>query len=156
MEAETQKPTGRGVGLSAAFCRMNATEAPAGFLDAEYFDDVYGAAFRDGAIAEAPVLPGTGMFLPAGSAAGKDKGLFRLKAPEFIADLCTGCMECALACPDAAIPNSVHDIRDLIVTAIAPARHRREAAREAARPRSGARRRGAGSLPLTKGARRVP
>ena len=97
---------------------MNSSEAPAGFLDNEYFDDVYGAAFRDGAIAEAPVLPGTGMFLPAGSAAGKDKGLFRLKAPEFIADLCTGCMECALTCPDAAIPNSVHDIRDLIVTAM--------------------------------------
>ena len=27
-------------------------------------------------------------------------------------------MECALVCPDAAIPNSVHDIRDLIVTAM--------------------------------------
>ena len=58
------------------------------------------------------------MFLPAASAAGKDKGLFRLKAPEFIADLCTGCMECALTCPDAAIPNSVHDIRDLVMTAM--------------------------------------
>jgi pyruvate-ferredoxin/flavodoxin oxidoreductase len=109
---------GRSVGLSAAFCRTNSTEAPSGFLDAEYFDDIYASAFRDGTIAESPVLPGTGMFLPAGSAAGKDKGLFRLKAPEFLPDLCTGCMECALACPDAAIPNTVHDIRDLLSAGI--------------------------------------
>ena len=74
--------------------------------------------FRDGTIAEAPVLPGTGLFMPAGSAACKDKGLFRRNVPEFVADLCTGCMECALACPDAAIPNSVHDIHDLLLTAI--------------------------------------
>ena len=55
---------GRTVGLSAAFCRANSSAAPSGFLDAEYFDDVYATAFREGAIAEAPVLPGTGMFIP--------------------------------------------------------------------------------------------
>ena len=105
------------VALSAAFCRVSSP-AQSGFLDTEYFDDVYADAFRDGSIAESPVMPGTGLFLPAGSAALKDKGLFRLKAPEFIADLCTGCMECAITCPDAAIPNSVHDIGDLINTAV--------------------------------------
>ena len=38
--------------------------------------------------------------------------------PEFKADLCTGCMECALVCPDTAIPNSVHDIHELLLTGI--------------------------------------
>jgi pyruvate-ferredoxin/flavodoxin oxidoreductase len=112
------RPSGRSVAMSAAFCRANRPVAPSGFLDSDYFDDVYAAAFREGAIAEAPVLPGAGFFMPAASAALKDKGLFRLHAPEFIADLCTGCMECALACPDAAIPNTAHDIHDLLLTAI--------------------------------------
>ena len=38
--------------------------------------------------------------------------------PIFNPDVCTGCMECALVCPDAAIPNSVHDIHELLLTAI--------------------------------------
>lgn len=108
----------RTVAISASMCRAGRSPAPSGFLDAEYFDDVMASAFRDGTIAEAPVMPGVGMFLPAGSAAFKDKGLFRRTVPEFIPDLCTGCMECALVCPDAAIPNAVHDIRELMMAAI--------------------------------------
>ena len=135
--AVAARANGRSVALSANFCRADSTAATSGFLDAEYFDDIYAAAFREGAIAEAPVMPGTGMFLPAGSAAGKDKGLFRLKAPEFHPDLCTGCMECAIACPDAAIPNTVHDISDLVVAAIRQldiAETQREALRALAHP----------------------
>src|SRR5208337_2923445 len=33
-------------------------------------------------------------------------------------DLCTGCMECALVCPDAAIPNTVHEIHELVLAGI--------------------------------------
>ena len=99
-------------------CRAAGPASSAGFFDREYYDDMVGAPFRDGTIAEAPVLPGTGLFMPSGSAAFKDKGLFRRDVPEFIAELCTGCMECTLVCPDAAIPNTVHDIRDLLFTAI--------------------------------------
>jgi pyruvate-ferredoxin/flavodoxin oxidoreductase len=109
---------GRGVAISASMCRAAAPASAAGFLDREYYDDVVASHFRDGSVAEAPVIPGTGLFMPAGSAAWKDKGLFRLNVPEFDADKCTGCMECSLVCPDAAIPNTVHEIHDLLLTAI--------------------------------------
>jgi pyruvate-ferredoxin/flavodoxin oxidoreductase len=108
----------RSVAISAGMCRVGGATPDGGFFDREYYDEMIAAPFRDGTIAEAPVLPGTGMFMPAGTAAWKDKGLFRRDVPEFVADLCTGCMECTLVCPDAAIPNTVHDIHDLLLTGI--------------------------------------
>ncbi len=104
--------------ISAHMCKANKPGASSNFLDAEYFEDIVAQPFRDGTISEAPVMPGTGSFLPSGSAADKEKGLFRRQVPEFHAELCTGCMECTLVCPDAAIPNTVHDIRDLLNVAI--------------------------------------
>ena len=117
VEKAPAKGNGRSVAISASMCRLTG-QASSNFLDREYYDDMVAGPFRDGTIAEAPVLPGTGLFMPSGSAAFKDKGMFRRDVPEFIADLCTGCMECTLVCPDAAIPNTVHDIRDLLATAI--------------------------------------
>jgi pyruvate-ferredoxin/flavodoxin oxidoreductase len=104
--------------ISASMCRLVRPDASSNFLDAEYFDEIVAKPFREGTISEAPVMPGTGMFLPSGSAANKDKGLFRRQVPEYKPDLCTGCMECTLVCPDAAIPNTVHEIRDLLNVAI--------------------------------------
>lgn len=92
--------------------------AATGLFDPEYYENIVARPFREGTIGEAPVLPGTGLFIPAGTAAAKNKGLFRRTVPEFHADACTGCLECALACPDAAIPNSVHEIHELLQTAI--------------------------------------
>jgi len=108
----------RNVSLSASLCRSAGSSGCAGMFDYQYFDDMIARPFRDGTISEAPVLPGTGLFMPTGTAGDKDKGLFRRTVPEFKADLCTGCMECTLVCPDAAIPNSVHDIHELLLTAI--------------------------------------
>ncbi|MEJ2117912.1 MAG: thiamine pyrophosphate-dependent enzyme [Alphaproteobacteria bacterium] len=56
--------------------------------------------------------------MPAASAAWKDKGLFRRNVPQFKAELCVGCIDCALVCPDAAIPNAVHEMTDLMLTAL--------------------------------------
>ncbi len=108
----------RGAGVSAAMVTSTGPSMSCGFFDREFYADVVADRFKDGTISEAPVIPGTGMFMPPGSAAWKDKGLFRLTVPEYDASLCTGCMECALVCPDAAIPNTVHEIHDLLITAL--------------------------------------
>ena len=102
-----------------ASTQMCATAAStAGLFDPSYYEDATARPFREGTIGEAPVLPGAGLFMPAGTAASKDKGLFRRTVPHFDFSTCTGCMECALACPDAAIPNTIHEIHDLILTGI--------------------------------------
>ncbi len=107
------------VALSATMCTSPTAAATSGLFDPGYYEDLVARPFREGTIAEAPVLPGIGLFMPAGSAASKDKGLFRLTVPEFHVDTCTGCLECALVCPDAAIPNSIHEIHDLLLIGIA-------------------------------------
>ena len=106
------------VTLSASMCQPSGSSGCGGLFDRDYFNEMIAKPFREGTIAEAPVLPGTGMFMPAGTAGAKDKGLFRRAVPLFNPDLCTGCMECALVCPDAAIPNTVHEIHELLLTGI--------------------------------------
>lgn len=107
---------GHNVDVSASMCSTAASTA--GLFDPQYYEDLMARPFREGTIGEAPVLPGAGLFMPAGTAASKDKGLFRRTVPDFDFSTCTGCMECALACPDAAIPNTVHEIHDLLLTGI--------------------------------------
>ena len=117
-ESAVKVASSRGVAISAAASGANRAASSNGLFDRDYYEETLASAFRDGSIAEAPVLPGTGMFMPAASSAWKDKGLFRRDAPLFNAQDCTGCMECTLVCPDAAIPNAVHDVDELLHTAI--------------------------------------
>ena len=115
-EADAPVTQARSVAVSASMCSLDIS-SPAGIFDNEYYEDMLAGPFKDGTIGESPVLPGTGMFMPAGSAAMKDKGLFRRQVPVFDAEKCTACLECTLVCPDAAMPSTVHEIDDLVATA---------------------------------------
>ncbi|WP_316858524.1 2-oxoacid:acceptor oxidoreductase family protein [uncultured Cohaesibacter sp.] len=103
--------------ISTNMCRIAQEASPEGLFDSAYYEETVAAPFREGSIGEAPVLPGSGMFMPSGSAAAKDKGLFRRQVPVFDADKCTGCLDCSMVCPDAAIPPTVFDIDDLLMSA---------------------------------------
>ena len=111
-------PTVPSIAVSASMVKAAGEPATSAFFDKDFYQEVMANRFTDGTIGEAPVIPGTGLFMPVASAAWKDKGLFRLDVPKYTAHLCTGCMECAVVCPDAAIPNTVHEIHDLLLTAI--------------------------------------
>ena len=98
-------------------CRLNANASSSGFFDREYYDEIITTPFREGTIAEAPVLPGSGLFMPGGTGAWKDKGLFR-RGAGLRCRPCTGLHGMRLVCPDAAIPNTVHEIHELVLTGI--------------------------------------
>jgi pyruvate-ferredoxin/flavodoxin oxidoreductase len=111
-------PTGPGVAVSASMVRAAGEPTACALFDHDFYQEVMANRFTDGTIGEAPVIPGVGLFMPVASSAWKDKGLFRLEVPKYTAHLCTACMDCAVVCPDAAIPNRVHEIHDLLLTAI--------------------------------------
>ncbi|MCL2850718.1 MAG: 2-oxoacid:acceptor oxidoreductase family protein, partial [Micrococcales bacterium] len=106
------------VALSASMCPAAATARPQALFDPEYYETLIARPFREGTIGEAPVLPGTGLFMPPGTGAGKDKGIFRRQVPVFDPTTCTGCLECGIVCPDAAIPMTVHEVDDVLLGAI--------------------------------------
>ncbi|MCL2784896.1 MAG: 4Fe-4S binding protein, partial [Propionibacteriaceae bacterium] len=99
---------------------------PANLYDPEFFDDILARPFREGWPGAAPVIPGTGLFLPPGTGAAKNKGLFRRDVPVVDMEKCTACLECALACPDSAIPNQAHEIADVLTRAIKQAELKEE------------------------------
>jgi pyruvate-ferredoxin/flavodoxin oxidoreductase len=119
IEAEPAARALRTTALSASMCPSASGARTSGLFDPAYYEDLVARPFREGTISESPVLPGSGLFIPVGTGASKDKGIFRRTVPIFDPSLCTGCLECALVCPDVAIPNTVHEIHDLLLSGIA-------------------------------------
>jgi pyruvate-ferredoxin/flavodoxin oxidoreductase len=117
VEAEAAPAAVRAV-ASVAMTPQVGCERPSGLFDPGYYEEIVARPFREGTIDEAPVTPGTGLFMPVGTGAAKNKGIFRRTIPVFDASACTACMECALACPDNAIPNTGHEIADLLGAAV--------------------------------------
>ena len=111
----------RAADLSAAMCPVATAPAAQNLFDPAYYEDLMARPFRDGTISAAPALPGIGLFIPPASGALRAKGLFRRQMPVFDPGLCTACMDCVVACPDTALPNTVHELPDLLAWAIAAA-----------------------------------
>ncbi len=57
--------------------------------------------------------------MPAASSAVRDMTNIRFEVPDFVASKCTGCSQCWVQCPDAAIPGLVNTVEELFEAAIA-------------------------------------
>jgi len=56
--------------------------------------------------------------IPAATSTVRDMTNIRFEVPDFVAEKCTGCSQCWVQCPDAAIPGLVMSVEDLLDTAI--------------------------------------
>jgi pyruvate-ferredoxin/flavodoxin oxidoreductase len=56
--------------------------------------------------------------MPAASSSVRDMTDIRFEVPDFIPELCTGCSQCWVQCPDAAIPGLVNSVEEILDTAI--------------------------------------
>jgi pyruvate-ferredoxin/flavodoxin oxidoreductase len=56
--------------------------------------------------------------MPAASSSIRDMTGIRFEVPDFVADRCTGCSQCWVQCPDAAIPGLVTSVEDVFDTAV--------------------------------------
>ncbi|MGY4643978.1 2-oxoacid:acceptor oxidoreductase family protein [Cellulomonas sp. URHB0016] len=117
-EPAAARTRARTVALSASMCPVAAEPRASALFDPAYYEDLAARPFREGTVGESPVLPGAGLFMPVATGLHKDKGIFRRTVPVFDPTACTGCLECGIACPDAAIPNTLHEIHDLVLSAI--------------------------------------
>jgi pyruvate-ferredoxin/flavodoxin oxidoreductase len=56
--------------------------------------------------------------IPAATSTIRDMTNVRFEVPQFVPDKCTGCAQCWVLCPDAAIPGVVNDIPEVLDAAI--------------------------------------
>lgn len=79
----------------------------------------FDAEFRAGLGYDQPSSPlaSVGM-MAAGTGATASKYVARREVPVFLAENCTQCMECIVACPDTALPNTAQDIDTILRSTI--------------------------------------
>ncbi len=90
------------------------TPAKKDVLDVKQFNDCVIQAYENG-VAEKGLpadLPIARSIVPVGTAALRDFSYVAPEIPEYIADNCTGCMECVTLCPDTAILGKVTGEKD--------------------------------------------
>jgi len=75
--------------------------------------------FRAGLGYDQPASPlaSVGM-MAAATGATSSKYVARREVPVFLAENCTQCMECVVACPDSALPNTAQDVDAILRTTI--------------------------------------
>ncbi len=56
--------------------------------------------------------------IPAATSTIRDMTNIRFEVPEFVPEKCTGCSQCWVQCPDAAIPGVVNSVEDILDAAI--------------------------------------
>jgi pyruvate-ferredoxin/flavodoxin oxidoreductase len=59
--------------------------------------------------------------IPAATSTLRDMTEVRFEVPEFVPDKCTGCSQCWVQCPDAAIPGLVNTVEEVLGAAVAAA-----------------------------------
>jgi len=80
--------------------------------------DTFNAEFKAGLGYNQPASPLASVgIMAAGTGKDASKYVARREVPVWLADKCTQCMECIVACPDTALPNTAQDIGTVLRTA---------------------------------------
>ena len=79
---------------------------------------VFNKEFKAGLEYDQPASPLASIsMMAAGTGRGTSKYVSRRETPVWIAENCTGCMDCIVACPDTALPNVAQDMDVVLETA---------------------------------------
>ena len=97
---------------------LDASHMDAGLGNAGRFWEQVGFLYRTGEDGIADPFAAISA-IPAATSTLRDMTDVRFEVPEFIAEHCTGCGQCWVQCPDAAIPGLVHSVDALLETAVA-------------------------------------
>jgi len=89
--------------------------------------------------------------IPAATSTIRDMTNVRFEVPEFLADKCTGCSQCWVQCPDAAIPGVVNDVQEVLEAAVRSLENgkRLDRVRQILKPLAGETRRVLKAVPFT-------